>query len=56
VANDEAVALQPPKRHIDLAGIQRRQQFPEPLLQRLLQLVPVSAPAAQQREKELPHE
>jgi hypothetical protein len=43
VTDDEAIALQPPKGHIDLTSIQRRQQITELLLQRLLQLIPVSA-------------
>ena len=53
VTGDEAVALQASERHIDLARVQR-QQIAELLLQRLLQLIAVSALAAQQCEEEAP--
>ncbi len=43
LTNDEAIPLEPPERHVDLTGVQRRQQIAELLLQRLLQLIPVSA-------------
>ena len=36
LTDDEAIALEPGKRRIDLAGIQRRQQIAELVLQRLL--------------------
>ena len=55
LTDDEAIALEPPERRVDLAGVQRRQQIAELLLQRLLQLVPVSALATEQREEELSH-
>ena len=55
VTDDKAVALEPPKRHVDLAGIYSRQQIAELLLQRLLQLITVSALATEEREKELSH-
>ena len=47
LADDQAIALEPRERRVDLPGVQRRQQLSELLLQRLPELVPVAALAGE---------
>ena len=51
----EPVALQARERRVDLARVQRRQHRAELLLQRLLELIPMSRAAGEQCEQRKPH-
>ena len=51
----EPVALQARERRVDLAGVQRRQDGAEALLERLLELIPVSGAGREQRQERETH-
>jgi hypothetical protein len=55
MADDETVALEPRQRRVDLPGVQRRQQLPELLLERLPELIAVAALAGEKGKEYLSH-